>query len=104
MGEYTYSLSKIASENEKKPQARERMLSYGITSLSTLELMMILLGSGSAGAPVRKLAGTVLHTVKTADAENLLDKLLNIRGIGEGKACLIAAARSFKGSANTSRG
>jgi len=104
MGEYTYSLSKIASENEKKPQARERMLSYGITSLSTLELMMILLGSGSAGSPVRKLAGTVLHTVKTADAENLLDKLLNIRGIGEGKACLIAAALELGKRLHSSKG
>ncbi|WP_428771245.1 DNA repair protein RadC [Treponema sp. HNW] len=89
---YDYSLSDLTLKNHKKPQARENLLSTGAHSLSSQELVMILLGCGTARIPVRQLSGRVLEVIQTVPAERLAETLLNTEGIGRGKACLIAAA------------
>ncbi|MGP1523510.1 MAG: RadC family protein [Treponema sp.] len=89
---YDYSLSDLALKSSQKPQARENLLSTGARSLSTQELVMILLGCGTAQIPVRQLSAKVLQIIHTVPPEQLVDKLLHTEGIGTGKACLIAAA------------
>lgn len=89
---YDYSLSDLALKSSQKPQARENLLSTGARSLSTQELVMILLGCGTAQIPVRQLSAKVLQVIHTVPPEQLVDKLLHTEGIGTGKACLIAAA------------
>ena len=102
--ENVYSLSEITLKNREKPQAREILLAEGAHSLSTQELIMVLLGFGSQDIPVRQLSGKVLRVLQTAGDENLTEKLLNTRGIGAGKACIIAAAIELGKRLNSAKG
>lgn len=102
--ENLYSLSEITLKNREKPQAREILLAEGAQSLSTQELIMVLLGFGSQDIPVRQLSGKVLRVLQTAGDENLTEKLLNTRGIGAGKACIIAAAMELGKRLNSAKG
>ena len=102
--ENLYSLSEITLKNREKPQAREILLAEGAQSLSTQELIMVLLGFGSQDVPVRQLSGKVLRVLQTAGDENLTEKLLNTRGIGAGKACIIAAAIELGKRLNSAKG
>lgn len=79
----------------KKPNVREMVMKNGITYPSTLELIMVLLGTGIQGVPVGKLAQRVLNTITASPRENLLENLLQIEGIGPSKAVTIAAAIEF---------
>jgi len=87
-----YSLSDLTLKNEQKPQAREMLLESGVKSLSTRELIMILLGCGTQHMPIRRLSGKVWELIQTVPEENLVERLLSIEGMGKGKTCLIAAA------------
>lgn len=80
---------------KKKPNIREMVMKYGVTYPSTLELIMVLLGTGIQGMPVGKLAQRVLNVVTASARENLLENLLQIEGIGPSKAVTIAAAIEF---------
>ena len=102
--ENIYSLSALTLKNRQKPQAREILLAEGAHSLSTQELIMVLLGFGSQDVPVRQLSGKVLRVLQTAGDENLTEKLLNTRGIGAGKACIIAAAIELGKRLNSAKG
>lgn len=102
--ENIYSLSELTLKNREKPQAREILLAEGVHSLSTQELIMVLLGFGSQDIPVRQLSGKVLRVLQTAGDENLTEKLLNTRGIGAGKACIIAAAMELGKRLNSAQG
>ena len=102
--ENVYSLSELTLKNREKPQAREILLAEGAQSLSTQELIMVLLGFGSQDIPVRQLSGKVLRVLQTAGDENLTEKLLNTRGIGAGKACIIAAALELGKRLNSVKG
>ncbi len=87
-----YSISKIRLHQKTKPDSRERLLAMGADCLSTQELMMVLLGSGTEKMPVQKLAGKVLQILKSYTQEASVKDLLSIKGIGPGKACLVSAA------------
>lgn len=76
---------------DTKPNSRERLLDNGAENLTTQELMMILLGSGTEKMPVRKLANKVLEMLDTCPRDALLNNLMTIEGIGKSKASLISA-------------
>jgi len=72
---------------------RERMLIYGPKRLTDSELLAILLGSGSSSESALTLAGRLLGMNEGSfilDAE--VDELLEVKGIGVAKACVIKAA------------
>ncbi|MDY0288313.1 MAG: JAB domain-containing protein [Sphaerochaeta sp.] len=70
---------------------RERMVSGGAESLSDLELLAILIGSGSKERPVNAIAKQLLEVLdKKAIIEH--QDLLNIPGLGMAKTTLICAA------------
>ena len=70
---------------------RERMVSGGAESLSDIELLAILIGSGSRERPVNSIAKELLEVM---DKKALVshDDLRNIRGLGMAKTTLICAA------------
>ncbi len=70
---------------------RERMVSGGAESLSDLELLSILIGSGSKERPVNSIARQLLEVM---DKKAIIshDDLLNIHGLGMAKTTLICAA------------
>ncbi|MBI9095657.1 MAG: DNA repair protein RadC [Sphaerochaeta sp.] len=70
---------------------RERMVSGGAESLSDLELLTILIGSGSKERPVNSIAKQLLEVM---DKKAIIshDDLLTIQGLGMAKTTLICAA------------
>lgn len=81
---------------------RERLLEYGAASLSTAELLAILLatGQGAGGLSAVGLGQLVLQTLSEAQKEAALDRLRDvtaaelteIKGVGPAKATTILAA------------
>ena len=77
---------------------RERLLHNGASSLSTAELLAILIGSGTAEKDAVQLMGEVLETCHndlTELARITYDELVAFKGIGEAKAVTILAAIEF---------
>lgn len=77
-----------------RPGARERLVERGAESLSTEDLVAILLGTGTAREPVAVLAARVLHDL--GGLSGLEQKgpreLLLVSGLGPTKAARLAAA------------
>ncbi len=78
------------------PQARprERLAESGAAALSCIELIAILLGSGTKARSALQLAADLLIRFKTLEAlaEATLQELLQVRGIGFAKAVQLQAA------------
>lgn len=81
-------------ENERP---RERLLMQGADSLTSVELIAILLGSGTKAKPVLQLAQElVMHFGDlTRLAEATVEELCQIKGIGKAKAIQLKAAMSL---------
>lgn len=74
---------------------REKMLKEGICKLSNMEILAILIGSGSGRRSAMELAADVLSVDKSGIkylAECRPEELNAIKGIGTAKACEILAA------------
>lgn len=76
-------------------QPREKAIQYGIKYLSDKELISILLGSGSKENPVGKLATKILLVIDKTNCEATTEDFIAIKGVGNAKATLIAAAMEF---------
>lgn len=74
---------------------REKLQSSGAQSLADYELMAILLGSGTKGHDVMKVAKRVVEIVDTSKGNPTIENLSQIPGVGFAKATLIAAALEF---------
>ena len=74
---------------------REKLKHKGAQVLSDLELLAVLIGSGSKGYDVLKLAGEVLQLLDTAGTAPKMETLCRVVGIGPAKAALIMAALEF---------
>ena len=71
---------------------REKLLRRGVASLSDVELLAVMLGSGTRQSGVLDLASRILHTLDgRLDSDNL-QQLQSIAGVGKAKACQIEAA------------
>ncbi len=85
----TYSIQNLPQEE----RPRERLMLFGAESLSTAELIAIILGNGSKDKPILQLAHEVvtrfggLHQL----AQATLSELLEIKGIGLTKAIQLQA-------------
>lgn len=75
---------------EDKP--REKLLSRGVSALSTQELLMLLLGSGSKTIPVHQLAQQIEAEIKPAADLPSIETLMKIKGVGAAKATCILAS------------
>jgi DNA repair protein RadC len=74
-------------------QPRERMMSMGIETLSNVELVAILLRTGSAGEPVMNLAGRLFSQVGGLRqfTDISLEELTKVKGIGLAKGIQLLA-------------
>ena len=75
---------------------RERIRTRGVASLSTAELLQVIIGSGSKNYTVAKLAKNVSEVLVSNISANLYDTLCKIPGIGDATACKIIAALQLK--------
>lgn len=75
---------------ERRP--RERLEAYGAATLSDLELVAILLGTGGGGRDVMQVARDVLGLIDSGSLRGDRDALQAIRGLGVAKAAILSAA------------
>jgi DNA repair protein RadC len=72
---------------------RERLLARGVSSLSAVELVTVILGNGMQGASVGELSANVFS--KFGDLSSIgklsVEEMLSIKGIGLAKACKLVA-------------
>lgn len=89
---YTRAIKDLAADD----RPRERALKNGIKSLSNVELLAILLGSGTRGESVVDLCQRILNTcgnkLNNIAKMSVKDLTKQFRGIGEAKAITILAA------------
>ena len=75
-------------------QPRERMLKYGVENLSDVDLISIIIRTGTKDANVKDVATNILNSV--ANINSLSDigirELSNIKGVGSVKAISLLAA------------
>ncbi len=74
----------------KEERPRERVKQYGVEALSNVELLQILLQSGTQGKDVKVLSEEVLLYLMREEIPTL-EELKQIRGLGEAKALSILA-------------
>lgn len=78
-----------------KPNIRELALKHGIGYPTDEELVMLILGSGTKGVPVERLAKSVVGAINTSNPEELNERLTAVKGLGQSKALAIRAAIEF---------
>lgn len=73
---------------------RERLMHYGSEAVSTIELLAIILGSGSKSTPVLKIAEEIMVRFESLKgvAEASVQELCQIPGLGPAKAIQVKAA------------
>lgn len=85
-------MSKI-KDLPKHEQPREKLIEKGVENLRDSELMAVLLRTGIEGKNVLKVSEEILSKFPKKKLLALdFEKLSKIKGIGEGKACLLLAA------------
>lgn len=89
-------------ENERP---RERLINKGVKSLSDEELLSIILKTGTKEISAKTLSSKILSEI--GGIKNLKDvtyhDLINIKGIGNAKACLILAIQEIIKRMNVTR-
>lgn len=80
-------------EREKeKPSVREKTLKYGLQYPDDEELVMLILGSGNKRMPVDMMSKKIIETIDSCNEDNVVKLLMNLKGVGKGKALAVAAA------------
>ena len=71
---------------------REKLQYRGVTSLTNVELLQVIIGSGGLNMPVAKVARQVNKIISRPSAQITIPELLTIGGIGVANALRIMAA------------
>ena len=75
---------------------REKLKVYGVKNLSNVELLSILLRTGTSKKSVRDLSMDILNKYSMSDFKNLdFQSLKSIKGVGDAKAMTIISAIEF---------
>ncbi len=86
---------KRLSEMPKFERPREKLREKGAKYLPDIELIAILLGSGTKENDVMTVAGRILRVLDQCNDKIGLEELQKIEGVGPAKATVIAAALEF---------
>jgi DNA repair protein RadC len=78
---------------------REKAIKYGMDSLTDVELLALLLGSGMAGKSVLDLSREILQScnnrLRILARMSIAELKKNFKGVGDAKATLLVAAMTF---------
>ena len=80
------------SERRKDLRPREKLQARGAAALSDYELLMAIIGSGSAQADVTKIARDVRKILSEKGSNLTYEDLLKIKGLGAAKATQLMAS------------
>ncbi len=75
-----------------KPDIREKTLKYGLGYPLDEELVMLILGSGNRQLSVQAMARKIVETLDSGNSGDMVERLLKMKGVGQGKALAVAAA------------
>ncbi len=75
-----------------KPSVREIAMEHGLSFLFNEELVMLILGTGTSCMPVEVMAEKIVEVLDDSDPADVVDNLLRLKGVGQGKALAVAAA------------
>ncbi|MBR6340319.1 MAG: DNA repair protein RadC [Treponema sp.] len=78
-----------------KPDIREKTLKYGLGYPLDEELVMLILGSGSRQMSVQTMARKIVDVLNSGNSSDMVERLLKMKGVGQGKALAVAAAIEF---------
>lgn len=87
-----YICMELITKRKEHPLVRERALEHGLGFPCDEELIMLILGSGTRQMPVEVMARKIVEMLDASNDDEIVERLLRIRGIGAGKALSIAAA------------
>jgi len=79
----------------KDERPRERLIAKGARALSDQDLLAVLLGKGIAKHDVTAISRELVAVIDQKGVDLTATDILDIEGIGQAKACLIAAAFEF---------
>ncbi len=82
----------LKSCDKVKPDVREKVLEHGFSFLFDEELVMLILGSGTRQIPVELMAERIVDVLNDFDESEVVENLLKLYGVGQGKALAVAAA------------
>ncbi len=80
------------SSDKIKPSVREIAMEHGLSFLFNEELVMLILGTGTSCMPVEVMAEKIVEVLDDSDPADVVDNLLRLKGVGQGKALAVAAA------------
>lgn len=78
---------------EERP--RERLAARGVTVLSDIELLSLMLGSGNGNKGVGRLALEILAVMDGREGIPNLEELMSIEGIGPARASMLSASFEY---------
>lgn len=87
--------SKRLQDLPRQDRPREKLKQKGAQALSDLELLAVLLGSGTRDADVLKVSTRLLEQLDRNGETPTVDGLCGVKGIGSAKASLVVAALEF---------
>src|SRR3972149_3651748 len=88
-------MSKTIAQIPEADRPREKLLRKGAPALSDQELLAVLLGKGTLGMDVMKLAGKLAKVIDEKGLQVKAEALTQFEGVGDAKATLILAAIEF---------
>jgi DNA repair protein RadC len=88
-------MKKRISDIPKSDRPREKLQQKGAAALSDLELLAVLLGSGTKKHDVMTPANNILKVIDQSGGTADVNALQQIEGVGSARAALITAALEF---------
>ena len=83
------------ADMEPSARPRERLIELGPGRLSDIELLCLILGSGSSNRLLGSLAADVLEVLEATDGVPEIKNLTSVNGIGPALACKLVAGIEF---------
>ena len=75
-----------------KPEIREKALKFGLGYPLDYELVMLILGAGNRQMSVETMAKKIVDALDCGNNDDMVERLLKMKGIGQSKALAVAAA------------
>ena len=75
-----------------KPDVREKALRFGLGYPLDYELVMLILGTGNRQMSVEAMSKKIVEALDSSNSDDMVERLLKLKGIGQGKALAVAAA------------
>jgi DNA repair protein RadC len=75
-----------------KPEIREKALKFGLGYPLDYELVMLILGAGNRQMSVETMSKKIVDALDSCNSDDMVEQLLKMKGIGQGKALAVAAA------------